>query len=564
MVPLISRMKLNPPLRFCLCGLLFWIGTAMQGAMPAPALVVVISVDQLRADYLERFREHFGPGGFTLLLEQGANFTDCHYRHSVTKTAPGYAVMLTGVHADLNGIFGNDWLDRGSFERVSSVGDPSEQIVGLPPSSAPRLPGIDDPYLGRSPRKLLVATVGDELKKARAGHPKVIGISEKDRAAILMSGKQADAAYFMERGLMISSTYYLKVLPAWVNVWNAAGKSVACFGKVWDRVLPAADYAVQGPDDAPGEDDQTDQLGRTFPKTVNGGEKTPGPKFYDAFETSPFSNEVLEDFAEATIVNENLGGRAGITDLLCLSFSANDHIGHFYGPDSHEIMDNVVRMDRTLAGFFKFLDQRIGLKNCTIVLTADHGVSPMPETIHARNPAIPAGRLDTALIQRTVEAALNKTFGPLADKSQWSVRDDAWFLLYPAALQEKKVEAAAAQSVMRAALLTLDFIQAAYTRDQLEKREVNDEFGQSALLSFNRVRSGDVFFQPRPYFYNKVAGSTHGTPHDYDNHVPLLWYGVGVKPGVRTERVGMDDLAPTLAHILGIPAPPLAAGRILF
>ena len=321
---------------------------------------------------------------------------------------------------------------------------------------------------------------------------------------------------------------------------------------------------MQGPDDAPGEDDQTDQLGRTFPKTVNGGEKTPGPKFYDAFETSPFSNEVLEDFAEATIVNENLGGRAGITDLLCLSFSANDHIGHFYGPDSHEIMDNVVRMDRTLAGLFKFLDQRIGLKNCTIVLTADHGVSPMPETIHARNPAIPAGRLDTALIQRTVEAALNKTFGPLADKSQWSVRDDAWFLLYPAALQEKKVEAAAAQSVMRAALLTLDFIQAAYTRDQLEKREVNDEFGQSALLSFNRVRSGDVFFQPRPYFYNKVAGSTHGTPYDYDNHVPLLWFGVGVKPGVRTERVGMDDLAPTLAHILGIPAPPLAKGRILF
>ena len=558
------RLTLFHRLRYYFFGLVLLAGAGALSARPAPALVVVISIDQLRADYLERFREHFGPGGFNLLLEQGANFTDCHYRHSVTKTAPGHAVMLSGVHADRHGIIANDWLDRDNFTRVSCVGDNAVQVVGLPPSSAPRLPGIDDPYMGRSPRNLLAPTVGDELKTVRGGRPKVIGISNKDRAAILMSGKQADAAYFMERGLMISSTYYMKELPAWVNAWNAAGKVDAYFGRVWDRLLPAAAYAVQGPDDAPGEDEKTDQLGRTLPKIVNGGEKTPGPKFYDAFETSPFSNEVLEDFAEATIVNENLGGRAGITDLLCLSFSANDHIGHFYGPDSHEIMDNVVRMDRTLAGFFKFLDQRIGLKNCTIVLTADHGVSPMPETIHARNPAIPAGRLDTALIQRTVEAALNKTFGPLADKSQWSVRDDAWFLLYPAALQEKKVEAAAAQSVMRAALLTLDFIQAAYTRDQLEKREVNDEFGQSALLSFNRVRSGDVFFQPRPYFYNKVAGSTHGSPHDYDNHVPLLWYGVGVKPGVRTERVGMDDLAPTLAHILGIPAPPLAAGRILF
>lgn len=545
-------------------GGLILAGAPGFGAPLPPRLVVVISIDQFRADYLQRFRRHFGADGFNLLLEKGADFTDCHQRHSVTKTAPGHAVMLTGVHANLNGIIANDWLDRNSLARVSCVGDESVRIVGLPPSSRPRLPGIDDPYMGRSPRNLLVPTVGDELKTARGGRPKVIGISNKDRAAILMSGKLADAAYFMENGRMVSSSYYLKELPAWVTAWNAAGKADACFGRVWDRVLPAADYAVQGPDDAPGEDGKTDQLGRTFPKTVNGGEQTPGPKFYDAFETSPFSNEVLEDFAEAAVANENLGARPGITDLLCLSFSANDHIGHFYGPDSHEIMDNVVRMDHTLAGFFKFLDQRLGLQNCTIVLTADHGVAPMPETVHARNPSVPAGRIDMALVQRTVEAALNRAFGPLADQSLWSVRDDAWFLLYPAALQEKKVSAAAAEAVMRDALLTLDFVQAAYTRTQLESGAVNDEFGPAARLSFNRARSGDVFFQPKPYFFNKAAGSTHGTPYDYDTHVPLLWYGVGVKPGVRTERVGVDDLAPTLANLLGVPAPPQAAGRVLF
>ncbi|SDS30889.1 alkaline phosphatase family protein [Opitutus sp. GAS368] len=556
-------MTFSPSWRSCIFSLCLLMAGSIRADSP-PRLVVVISIDQCRADYLERFRPFFGPDGFNRLLGGGAVFTDCHQRHSVTKTAPGHAVMLSGVHANQHGVIANDWLDRDSFERVSCVGDKRVEIVGLPPSSAPRLPGIDDPYLGRSPRNLLVATVGDELKKAGAGRPKVIGISNKDRAAILMSGRQADAAYFMENGRMVTSTYYMPALPAWVAAWNAAGKADAFFGKVWDRVLPVADYAVQGPDDAPGEDGTTDQLGATLPKVINGGETKPGPKFYDAFETSPFSNEVLEDFVETAVTSENLGGRAGVTDLLCVSFSANDHIGHFYGPDSHEIMDNMVRMDRTLAGFFKFLDRGVGLKNCTIVLTADHGVAPMPETVRARMPGTSAGRVDTALLERTVEAALNRVFGPLQDGSAWTVRDDNWFLLYPAAMKEKQVAPAAAQAVVRDALLTLDFIAAAYTREQLEKGGLTDESGRAALLSFNRARSGDIFFQTKPYFFNKATGSTHGTPYDYDTHVPLIWYGAGVKPGVHSERVGVDDLAPTLAHLLGVPAPPLAAGRILF
>lgn len=530
----------------------------------APALVVVISIDQFRADYLERFRTHFGADGFNRLLTQGADFADCRYRHSITKTGPGHATMLTGVHANLHGIIGNDWLERDTFERMACVADKTVQIIGLPHSHAPFLPGIDDPSLGRSPRNLLVNTVGDELKRAQAGQPKVISISNKHRAAILMSGKLANAAYFMEHGRMVSSTYYMKELPAWVTAWNAAGKADAYFGKVWDRVLPAAAYAIQGPDDAPGESATTSELGATFPRTVTGGDKTPGSKFYVAFENTPFSNEVLEDFAESAIEHEALGTRAGITDLLCLSYSGNDYIGHLYGPDSHEIMDNVVRMDRILAGLFKFLDQRVGLKKCLIVLTADHGVSPMPETIHAAHPSLPAGRLDAALIQDTVEAALNKAFGPLADKSRWAIRDDVSFFLFPSALKEKQVAATAAQAVMRAALLTLDFVQAAYTRHQLEKREVNDPFGQSMLLSFNVARSGDVIFQPKPYYFFRAAGSTHGTPYDYDTHVPLLWYGVGVKPGRYTELVGVDDLAPTLSHLLGLPAPPFSTGRVLF
>jgi hypothetical protein len=539
------------------------LAPCLRAAEP-PALVVVVSIDQFRADYLARFRPHFSPGGFNLLLEQGANFVDCHYRHSATKTGPGHAVMLTGVHADVHGIIGNDWIDRDTFAAISCVGDPGVQVVGLPPSSAPRLPGVDDPYLPRSPKNLLVTTVGDELKLARGGRPKVIGISHKHRAAILMSGKLADAAYFMEHGRMITSTYYMADLPGWVKQWDAAGRVDSYFGKTWDRLLPAAAYEVQGPDDAPGEDAKTGQLGRTLPKTITGGAKGPGPEYYEAFENTPFANDVLADFAAAAVEQENLGGRAGVTDILCVSFSAIDHAGHLYGPDSHEVMDMVVRTDRALEQFFQFLDRRVGLQKCLIVLTADHGVSPMPERIHALSPEISAGRIDGAQVLTAGEAALNRVFGPLADKSRWLVRDDASLLIFPSALAEKKITSVAAQAVVREALLGLDFVQAAYTRDQLEKGGVNDDLGRRALLSFNRARSGDVFFQARPYYFSRNSGSAHGSPYNYDTHVPLIWLGAGIKAGVHPERVGVDDLAPTLAHLLGLPAPPRSEGRVLF
>jgi hypothetical protein len=538
-----------------------WVGRAE--AEVRPALVVVISIDQFRADYLERFRAHFGEGGFRMLMEKGANYVDCHYQHSHTKTACGHSVMLTGVSADVHGIIGNEWLDRTSFERVSCVGDSSVQILGLPPGVV-HLPGINDPYLGRSPKNLLVTTVGDELKLDRGGQPKVIGISNKDRAAILMSGKLANAAYFMEDGRMVSSTYYMKELPAWVQTWNQAGKADAYFGRKWERVLPEADYAIQGPDDMEGEDKTTTALGNTLPKIVTGGLTAPGPKFYDAFENTPFSNEVLVDFANAAIKQERLGQRAGVTDILCLSFSANDHIGHLYGPNSHEIMDNVVRMDRTLAELFKAIDRQVGLAKCTLILTADHGASPMPEVVHQLSPAIPAGRLDLALLQTTVDNALNAAFGPLADQGHWAVRDDASFLIFPSALREKKLDAAAAQTVICTALRSLDFIEAAYSRTQLERREVTTDLGRRALLSFNRERSGDVYFQTKPYFFDRAAGTNHGSPYNYDNHVPMVWFGVGVKPGVYPQPVGVEDLAPTLSHLLGIPAPPRALGRVLF
>lgn len=547
-----------------LCVLLLAVAPlSVRAVAPAPALVVVISIDQFRGDYLERFRPHFSAGGFNLLLERGAVFVDAHHRQAYTKTGPGHAVMLTGVHADLHGIIGNDWLDNVTYERISCVGDPAAPIIGLPLGAAPRRPGVDDPYLGRSPRNLLAATVGDELKVARGGRPKVIGIAEKDRAAILMTGRLADAAYFIEHGRMVSSTYYLPALPAWVDAWNAARKIDAYFGRVWDRLLPAEAYAGVGPDDAEGEDARSGQLGRTLPKTITGGATAPGAEFYEAFENTPFGNDVVEDFAETAIVAENLGGREGVTDVLCLGFSANDHVGHLWGPDSHEVMDTAVRTDRTLERFFKFLDARLGLDRCLVVLTADHGIAPMPERLAALRPVVPAGRIEGATVLAAAEQALNRAFGTLAEGRRWVVRDDASILLFPDSLREKQVDRVAAQNVVRDALLTLDFVQAAYTRDQLERGAVTDDYGRRMRLSFNRARSGDVIYQAKPYYFSRASGSNHGTPYRYDTHVPLVFCGPGVAPGRHPGRVGTDDLAPTLAHLLGLVAPPQAGGRVL-
>lgn len=559
--------RLFHPMKFSRFRLLLLAACLLQLARAAedqPTLVVAISIDQFRGDYLSRFSRYFGEGGFNLFLKQGAHFANCHHAHSQTKTGPGHASMLTGVHADFHGIIGNDWVDRNSFEWISCVGDAAETIVGLPPPSGAQLPGVNNPRRGRSPRNLMAATVGDELKISRGGRPKVIGIANKDRGSILMTGRLADQAYFMEQGLMVSSTYYFKELPAWARDWNAAKKADAYFGQKWERLLPESEYACQGPDDAPGEDRTAAQLGATFPKIVTGGEEAPGPRYYDAFENTPFSNEVIADFARAAIEHEQLGQRSGITDMLCISFSANDRIGHMYGPDSHEIMDNVVRMDRTLAELFAFIDQKVGLSRCTIVLTADHGAAPMPEHIHAMRPDVPAGRINGGELLKTCEAALNEAFGPLAENGRWLVRDDAWFLIHPTALAEKKVASVDVQRVLRDALLKVDYVLAAYTREQLEKRDVRDSFGEQALLSFNRERSGDVVFQVKPYYFSKATGTNHGSPHSYDTHVPLIWFGVGVKPGVYTERVHVADLAPTLSHILGLNAPPLARGRVLF
>lgn len=546
-----------------LLSLLLWPRLLPAADVPArPNLVVVISLDQFPAAYLERFRPYFVAGGFNRLLDQGAVFTDCRYRHAITKTGPGHAVMLSGVHANVHGIIGNEWLLRTwpVPEQVNCVEDRDSALVGLPPPAVRSPGGVLEAKSGRSPRHSLAPTIGDLLKGAYGARSKVFGVADKDRAAILMSGRGADGAYWTEDGRVVTSTYYRKELPDYIAAFNAEQRVEHAFGREWNLLLPRAVYdEVQGPDDAPGEYTGVG-LTRTFPKRIDGGQPAVGKDFYDAFDNTPWDNELVADAARTLVINEHLGAADGAPDLLAIGFSQTDKIGHNYGPYSHEIMDSVVRLDRILADFFQFLDEQVGLQHCTLVLTSDHGVAPLPE----REPG-KGGRLRVADLDQQVFAALDREFGPLANDERWAARDGLGYHLNPAALAQKQLAAPGVETAVQRALLQVPEVAEAFTRSQLVNPAPLDAIGEAMRLSYYPPRSPDVLAVLKPYFIDKVApGTTHGTPYEYDNHVPLLWYGAGVKPGAHPERVGVNDLAPTLGHLLGLPALPQNEGHPLF
>jgi predicted AlkP superfamily pyrophosphatase or phosphodiesterase len=532
-------------------------------APATPRLAVVIAIDQFRADYLVRFRPYFGAGGFKRLLEGGADYRNSFFRHAVTVTAPGHATILSGVHANIHGVTANDWLDRDAWEPVNNVEDRDSPLVGLPDHIP--LPLLRAPKGGRSPKNFQATTVGDQLKLRFGADSKVFAASNKDRSAILLGGKLADGAYWDESGAFVTSRYYRDKLPDWVAEFNAEHRSEKAFGSTWERLLAPAIYdAVQGPDDDAGESVENG-LTRTFPKKFDGGTAAISPNFYTALENAPITSVILGDFVQRAIREEKLG-RHRATDLLCVSFSQLDAVGHSYGPDSHEVMDAVLRLDRVIADLLDCLDREVGLANCIIVFTADHGASPLPERVRALRPAIPAGRVDVAELNAFAKHALDTTFGMLPRDEYWFVREGMGYHLNPRALAGKKIRTDDAGRVLQAAMRTHPAIAQVYTRAEiLAASAEGDSLLAAVRRSYYEPRDRDVVMILKPYFMDRLpAGTTHGTPYDYDQHVPQLWYGTGIIPGVHLERVGVDDIAPTLSALLNIPRPPQAQGKQLF
>jgi predicted AlkP superfamily pyrophosphatase or phosphodiesterase len=527
---------------------------ATAGAAPAqvpaaqPRLVVAIAVDQLRADYMDRFRPFFSRGGFNLFLQRGASFAEARYEHATTSTCPGHAVILTGSYGSVNGIIGNTWYNAKTGRQQYCAADSTAPLIG-------------SDLEGRSPRNLHGATVGDLLKISTGGRSRVVTISAKDRSAIMLGGHLADAAYWMEDTLFVTSTYYRPDMPQWAREFNGSGKVSAYFGKKWERLLPASVYDMVGPDDVPAERDAAG-MGRTFPHAIAGGPAI-GEAFVEAFDQSPFSNEVVADFAMRAVTAESLG-RDTVTDLIGISFSANDRVGHAYGPDSHEVMDVTIRLDRTLGRLFGFLERTVGLAHVVIVLTADHGVAPLPEVFQRLHPGASARRFHPAVVDTVVNAALEARYGP-APAPGWVVHhDQPQIYLNLGALRARKVAVQEAERVAQGAVMSVPGVHEALTATELAQgRAAGARTGE--VYSFFPGRSGNIYYLMAPYILvdTEPAGTGHGTPWAYDQQVPLLWFGSRIVPGIRQTPAAVVDIAPTLSALLGLAAPGGSQGRVL-
>ncbi|HEV2859396.1 MAG TPA: alkaline phosphatase family protein [Pyrinomonadaceae bacterium] len=528
-----------------------------QGARPR--LVLLIVVDQFRYDYLERFGDLFAAGGLRRLMREGASWTEANYDHVPTETAPGHATLMTGAWPAETGIISNEWYDRESNRRIANSSDPGARLLGGGPSEN-----------ASSPRNLLVSTLGDELKLATAGRAKVVGVSIKDRGAILPAGRMADAAYWYssQTGRFVSSTYYFDRLPDWVTAFGAAHPAGEFYGKTWDRLLDKKEYDLRaGPDDAPWERGNGKQP-TTLPQKITGGETAPGPAFYEALNYSPFSNDLLVSFAEEAIRNERLGEDSD-TDVLTVSFSANDLVGHRYGPYSHELMDMTVRVDRHIERLLSFVDSRVGLRNTLVAFTADHGVAPFTE--HARQLRLPGGYVGTTDLNNAVRNRLKARFGKGGDKDNTAdyvlAYGNSMFYFNRAALDRDGVRQEDVERVAGEAAMTVPGVSRFFTRTQLVSGAVSpaDAVARRVLHGFNPRRSGDVVIIQEPYKYltDSTYIAIHGTPYSYDTHVPVIVMGAGVAPGRYAEAASPADIAPTLARLLRVQPPSNAMGRVL-
>ena len=522
---------------------------ACRPPLEGPRLVVVISVDQMRADYLERFDDRF-TGGLARLLSDGAVFEDAHQDHAMTSTAPGHATIATGAFPARHGLVQNDWYDRAMARSVYSVEDPTAQIIGIP----------DAP--GRSPVNLKTNTLGDWLKRRSRGS-KVFSVAVKDRAAIPMGGKRPNGVYwyYLPTGQFVTSAFYRREYPDWVDRFNAAEPAAAYNGRNWERLFPESTYVASREDDFPPE---FDGRSTTFPHWIGVMEEDGGwDRFYRKILLhSPFADELTFAFVRELVVNEELGADDR-PDILFVGCSAADYIGHAYGPYSQEVEDYYLRLDHQLDSLFVFLDETVGRANYLVVLTADHGVMTMPEELARRG--FGGERASKRALGTLAKQAIGPDTASREPDHGPQVRQMSGVVIeFPRGTSEQ--DQVAARRAVAAALRESPAILEAYTADELLPGEDGDRphFG-AFRRSFYPDRSPDVVILPHDNVLvtNLDHETSHGTPHPFDSHVPLVFAGPGIAPGRHPARVRTVDIAPTLAAILGVRPMGTIDGRVL-
>lgn len=517
-------------------------------ATPQPKLVVLLVVDGLPNEQVQRYRDQFGQGGLRRLLEQGASYSNAHQAHGITVTAPGHTAISTGAYPYQHGIIGNYWIDPVTQKSIYCTEDHAHTYINED----------TEPSDGTSPANLRVDTLGDQLRYATGNRAKVVTVSGKDRGAILLAGKTGTAYMYMNRsGNFASSTFYMQSHPHWVQRFQASRPQDRYYGKSWTPLLADSAYVGDAPDQLyPG-------AGNRFPFTMDSKSGKRDAAYYERLKTSPFLDELTLQFAQAAVDGEQLGANpAGVPDMLGVSLSAHDYVNHAYGPESKMSHDHLQRLDRMLAGFFSYLDKRIGMDNVVVVLTADHGSANTPEFSNTRH--IDAQRIDPSKLTADLNAHLAGKYS--VDKLVRATSVPNIYLDYTVidrlGLAREDVENTAARF-----LLDRRGVAQVYTRSQLESGSAaGTRMDVLMRRAWNRQLSGDLMVVLRPYwiFGTGDSGASHGAPYAYDSNVPLLIMGKRwIRPGAYGQYAEVVDIAPTLAHLLHVRPPAAAEGRVL-
>jgi len=511
----------------------------------SPKLVIGIVVDQMRYDYLTRFENKFGEGGFMRLINEGFNLKNHHFNYVPTYTGPGHASIFTGTSPMNHGIISNYWYDKFTDKTVYCTSDDSVTVVGVTTEKEKM-----------SPRRMKTTTVADQLKLHTQNRSKVIGISLKDRGAILPAGHSANAAYWYrgkDDGKFITSTYYSNKLPKWVNEFN---RNTSSYLKTWNTVLPINEYTESGSDNTNFEEPFVGKELAILPYNLKELAKKNGG--YDILKATPFGNEMITDFAISAIKNEGLGNDI-ITDFLTISYSSTDYVGHQFGVNSVEVEDTYIRLDKDLGKLFQYLDKQVGKGEYTVFLTADHGAVNVPNYLKSQH--IPAGYFNKKEFTTKVKKALVDKFN--FEGLIKNISNNQLFLDREL-IKTHNLSLLDIQEFLAQEIVLYTHIDKAYSAKTLSTTQFVSGVGALVQNGFHQKHSGDVVFvlEPAVISYSQ-KGSTHGSSFSYDTHVPLLFYGTGITKGASLVKTEVIDIAPTISALLGISFPNGCTGKPL-
>jgi predicted AlkP superfamily pyrophosphatase or phosphodiesterase len=519
--------------------------TTQTKTIGKPKIVVGIVIDQMRWDYLYRYSNRYGDGGFKRLLKKGFSFDNTFIPYLPSYTAVGHTCIYTGGVPATTGIVGNNWYEKSILKVMYCTEDSTVQGVG------------NNDMAGKmSPRNLWATTITDELRLSNNFASKVIGISLKDRGAILPAGHSANAAYWYDdkTGKWITSNYYMNALPTWVNNFNAKDEAGIFMSKDWNTLFAINTYTQSTADDVPYEVDLPGTKSHTFPYALSAISTTK----YNSFKFTPYAATFTFDFAKEAIANEKLGV-GNVTDFLTVSISSTDYMGHTFGPNSIEAEDTYLRLDKDIADFLHYLDTKMGKDNYLIFLSADHGAAHVPSFLGEHN--IPAGVFSESEFAQQINKAVEDSFG--IKKAILSLQNYQVYVDIDGIKKQGKDITAVKELIVKT-IYTKPFISNVFEIEKLAVTTLAEPMKTMVANGYSPKRSGDIQFVIKPgYFDGANKGTTHGLWNPYDAHIPLLFYGWGIKQGKTNRETYMTDIAPTIAALLQIQMPSGSVGKVL-